>query len=207
MDTETPAPAEETEPQPGKDPQREAQRESAERQRARLRDVQRTADDEDRTGDELIEAAAKGRKLGDDEVEDATAWLLSDASDQEEAAKRTLQVNVGSDDDPTIVGWTIRAIDGDELSGIQKIINNPRELRRAGGEPDQFDMHARTVIAATLDPDLRAAAREQGMQKRPSEWLRRKFIHKPGLIPQLAAEIMQLSGFDDTHVREQAGKG
>jgi hypothetical protein len=181
-----------------------------------LRDVRRkpqAADDVKATGAEAVKKAAqRGSNLSDEEADAATEWLLSEDPAVAPEATRKLTINVGTADEPNEIPWVIRAIDGVVLREIQRSTNNPRAIRRGGGEPDQMEVHARTVVAGTVLPDLAAASRKAAegrnqTAKATHVFLAQRFEHKPGLIPQIAAEIMQLSGFDDTDVRETVGGG
>jgi len=57
----------------------------------------------------------------------------------------------------------------------------------------------RTIIAGSVDPDIKAIAERKRQQ--PERLLALRFARKPGLIAQLASKIMELSGFDDEDIR------
>jgi len=158
--------------------------------------------------DLVAEAAkAKGRsdELTADEQSAALDWFLSDVADDEEVTK-ALELNVGTADDPRWITWVIRPVDLDTLRRIQRSAQGNRQQRRAGGAADEVAANARIIVEGTVDPDVKAASISKGIQD-PSFYLANRFARKPGLMPQIAAEIMSLSGYDDEDVREvSAGK-
>jgi hypothetical protein len=161
-------------------------------------------DDDDLTGDKLVKAAAKGDDLTTEQQASATDWLLSDSPEDAPIQHKTLKINVGSDDEPRWIQWTIRSITPDELRAVQAATNRAARARR--GETDELDYHAKVLGVATVDPDVREIAKGSGAPS-VSGFLRDRFNHKPGLIPQMTAEVMAMSGFDDSHVQEvEAGK-
>lgn len=184
------------------------------------RRVSRTDDDaEPREGDELLEAAArigsndKSREtLSEDEQADALEWFLSPES---EDVTDDIELNVGTARKPKWIKWTIQTVDRDELRRIRRQSReqgNRRERRRAaaigqGTELDADAANLRIVVEGTVYPDLRAAAKQMNLVD-PADAVRRRFRKKPGLIDQIAGEVMSLSGYDDEDVREvQAARG
>lgn len=157
--------------------------------------------------DQALKRVADGHEVTDSQQMSALEWLLSDDPDVGRIGTRTLRINVRSEDSPLEVDWTVRAIDGDELRRIANESNSPRARRReASGGQDELDYHCRVIAAATVVPNIRDAMKQMGAPN-PSRFIRDRFAHKPGLIPQISAEIMGLSGFDESHVQEvDAGK-
>lgn len=156
----------------------------------------------------------------------ALDWFLSD---EEVPMAYTLTVNIGPPDQTVEVPWTITAISSDTLKAARAAAREGNRSRRrglaaAGGQPevDELEMNSRIIVAGSLDPDLPAIAkarmdraRQTGMDVpdhpdpmvAPVQLLQNRLKHKPGLIDQLAIEILRISGYDDDDLREhQAGK-
>jgi hypothetical protein len=64
-------------------------------------------------------------------------------------------------------------------------------------------MKANLGIASegTIKPDLKAIADGIGTQD-VGEVLKRRMAHKPGLIDQIASEVLTVSGYNDDDVRD-----
>lgn len=162
---------------------------------------------DDREGRDLIAAAAdEGKTLSDTEKMSATDWFLTDEPADEQELIHTFELNVGSATNERWVSWTIRAVDMDTLRRIRRQASGSRAARRSGGEFDEIAANLKVVVEGTVDPNLH----EIGQRKNatPEAVLTHRFRHKPGLLGQISAEIMSLSGYDDEDVREvRAGKG
>lgn len=178
-------------------------------ERRRKRDVKGEEDAQrpPRSGPEVIAAVANDEKnVREDEVGDALDWFLAD-----DAADYTyeLELNVGPPRRPYWVTWVIKPVDLDTLRRIRKEAtggNRAQRRARDTGEIDEVEANLGIVIAGTVSPDLKVAAQQE--QRPPDELLRIKFARKPGLLGQIAGEIMGISGYDDEDVREvDAGKG
>lgn len=174
------------------------------------RQVRPDDDADPREGLELINAAArseKGRdKLTSGEQTDALEWFLSDET---EVVTDTIELNVRTRRNPNWIKWTIQAVDRDELRRIRRQSQQSGRRARITGNSD-FDSdnaNLQIVLLGTVYPDLRAAAKRLGLVD-PADAVRRKFRMKPGLIDQIAGDIMSLSGYDDEDVREvEAARG
>lgn len=159
----------------------------------------------ERTPTEAVDAAAEAGAMTREEHDAATAWFLSDDPDDEGELTRTIEINVGGDEEKHIP-WTIRAIDLDSLRRIRRSISGTRAQRRQGGELDEVAANLKIVIEGTVNPDIAAGAQALGIAS-PETALKSRFRHKPGLIGQIAGEILSLSGYDEEDVREvQAAK-
>jgi hypothetical protein len=149
-------------------------------------------------------------RVTDGEKSEALVWFLSAEDDYSDALPtKTLEINVAPAGSPErFIPWTIRAIDQDELLAIRRQAGGSREQRRRaasaglGGDVDPTLANLHMVVAATVDPDLRAAAVAKGVTTDPAYVLKHRLAHKPGLIQQIAAEVMLFSGFDDEDVRD-----
>ena len=139
------------------------------------------------------------------ELLDATEWLLGDEEAEEDALK-TLEINVGSSEHKKIVQWTIRAIEPDEMRTIRRraMGMNRGQRRRAGTDQqiDDFQANLLIVTEATVVPDVREVARSKGIAD-PSGVVLTRFRRKPGLIDQIAAEIMLFSGWDEDDIQDK----
>lgn len=155
--------------------------------------------------------AAKAAAVSEDNAKGLTAqeatsaldWFLSDSPNEASGLQKVVEVNVGSAENPHWIAWRIRAVDMDELRHIQKI------SERAAGRKGEDDMVGtlKVIVAGTVDPDLSAATLQKGGIADPAMALRQRFRHKPGLLGQIAGEIMAISGFDDEDVREAQAAG
>jgi hypothetical protein len=170
-------------------------------------------DDAKVTPEDAVAEAAKldGKQKTDlpPEVEDAAlAWFLDD---EEPEFTRTLELNVGTDEDPKWIPWTIRALDADEIRRLNKQSEGGNRAGRRGlntGERDPDLASRRIVCAATVKPDLVEVAKAKGVQVAhgdalwaPMQVLAWRFRAKPGLIIQLANDVFGLSGYDDEDIR------
>lgn len=164
------------------------------------------AQGEPMTPEEGLAAAADPKGTVTAEVSDAALqWFLDDT---EPTFHRTLELNVGQDDKPNFVKWTIRALSGEEIAGINRQASGNRNARRAGGERDLDEVQRRVVALATVEPDLDAVVKLKHADTSQSDplWARanvlaHRFRHKPGLITQLSGQVMDLSGYDEDDVR------
>jgi Phage XkdN-like tail assembly chaperone protein, TAC len=174
--------------------------------------------DQEPGGKQLVEKAAQAPKaaqaMSAEERMDALAWLLTDGSEEEISATQTWEINVGSDDRPVLIEWTIKPLDSDTMNEIRQRARQEagmnRQARRQGLEPelDVRLLNLRMVAAATVSPDLQQAAVNKGVAAAdplfgPVKLLEARFRHKPGLVEQIAARVMLFSGYDDVDVRRQ----
>lgn len=145
-----------------------------------------------------------GEKANESEIADATDWLLSDAEDEEDIATKTVELNIGTPEHRKVIEWTFRAISSDEMRIVQRRAQQGTSSRRRAmtqGETDNAYANLLVVTEATIHPDLRGAAQSKGIAD-PAEVLRHRFQRKPGLIDQLAAEIMLFSGYDEDDLQD-----
>jgi hypothetical protein len=178
---------------------------------ARQREEQliRRLEEDDRPpaeGLDAVEAAANAAlghgKLKPEEQVEALEWFLSPTDDTD--LSHTFEINVGSPTQPKWTKWTIKPVDMEKLRKIRRQsqqTGNRRERRSGSGEFDEMTANVQIVVEATVYPDLRDAARTLGIVD-PATAVRTRFSHKPGLLTQIAGEVMSLSGYDDEDVRE-----
>jgi hypothetical protein len=154
----------------------------------------------DRPTPEVLEALAADGKITSSEAQSATDWFLSEEPEENEEQTHTIELNVGVGDREHWISWVVRPIDSDELRRIQR---QTQALRRRGRQDDlAVDQlgNLKVIVAGSVDPDVEAIAAQRG--KQPEAVVLKQFAKKPGLIAQLAAQIMALSGFDDEDVRD-----
>ncbi|HTE59509.1 MAG TPA: hypothetical protein VK631_04110 [Solirubrobacteraceae bacterium] len=170
---------------------------------AHLADVERDGDvtaDEATQQDSVREVASGKTEMTEDRYADTIAFLLSDTVEVE---LKRLNVRVGgTEEEPKKVPWLIKAIDTEVIrSAEREATSGNRSARRTGqAEYDELKANLRIVVEGTHKPDLKALAKQQGIADAVI-LLRRQFMNRPGIIPQIAGEIMALSGFDSDDVR------
>lgn len=161
-----------------------------------------------------------GGSLSPTAESEALAWFLSA---DEIPATITLDVNVGTPHVKKVIPWTLRAIDSETLKKARKMAEEGggraaiRRARQSGATPeiDGAEANARILVAGSVDPDFYVAAKtlidatpgERAHPDRDTDavmLLRARLSHKPGLIDQLAMEVLSLSGYDDDDIVEHA---
>jgi hypothetical protein len=146
---------------------------------------------------ESLDAVGAGAG-SDEDVATATEWLLSD---EQVVNTRKMRVRLGgSDDEPVMGGWVIRAIGVDVIRSAEREAQGNRQQRRQGQEYDELKANLRVVAEGTIEPDLKAIARQKGIAD-ATVLLRQRFQYRSGVIAQIAGEIMSLSGFDFEDVK------
>jgi hypothetical protein len=149
-------------------------------------------------------AAAKPAKANDVDAstqQNALDWFISsEPIGGADGATTTVRLNVGTEGSPKWIDWKLRAIELDALRSIRKRAANTREARRTGNV-DEFRVNLEIVAAATVEPDLRAAAEALQIGD-PAEALRQRFYNRPGYITQLAGKVLTASGFDEEDVQD-----
>lgn len=160
----------------------------------------RTLDEVTDPGRDAVDRVKNGNGSDMDAV-DATAWFLSD-EDSEVKAHKTFEINVSADPDvDKYVRWKVQAISRERIRQFRK---QSRTSGRRGmaEEIDETKVSLLIAVEGTVEPNLRELAQQIGAQ--PTEVLRRRMSHKPGLIDQIAAEVQAVSGYDDDDVRDVA---
>lgn len=152
---------------------------------------------ETRDTDAVLDALGREKPISESEAASALEWFLSEDPEEE---THNIELNVGLGDKERWITWTVRPIDTDELRRIQR---TTAALRRRNKQDDVgVDQlgNVKIVIAGSVEPDIEAIAEARGVS--PESLLQKRFRMKPGLITQLSAQIMALSGFDDDDVRD-----
>jgi hypothetical protein len=156
--------------------------------------------DDDPTEEARARVANAPQTAEEDDWDRVTEWLLSDTT---EVITRKLKIRVGgSDEEPQMMPWVIRAIGIDVIRQAEREASGQnRAARRANeGGYDELKANLRVLVEGTVKPDLRQAAAQAGIAD-PAILLQRRLAFRPGLIAQLAGEVMSLSGFDADDVR------
>jgi hypothetical protein len=165
-----------------------------------LRGREDRPEEEDRPTTEVLAALAADKPVTQGEASSALEWFLSEEPEEDEEQTHTIELNVGVGDQEHWIRWVVRPIDSDELRRVQR---QTAVLRRRGRQDDlAIDQlgNLKVIIAGSVDPDIQTLADQKG--KAPEAILLSRFVKKPGLIAQLAGQIMALSGFDDEDVRD-----
>lgn len=150
---------------------------------------------------EVLKALEADKAISRPEASSALEWFLAEDPEEseEETATHTIEINVGVGVERWI-SWVVRPIDDDELRRIQR---QSAVMRRRSRQDDvAIDQlgNARVIVQGSVDPDIEQIAAQQN--KDPVAVVMKRFKKKPGLIAQLAGQIMALSGFDDEDVRD-----
>jgi len=143
---------------------------------------------------------ANDKPVTESEATSALEWFLSEEPDEDLEPTHTIEINVGVGEKQQWITWVVRPIDGDELRRIQR---STAALRRRGRQDDlAIDQlgNLKVIVAGSVEPDIEAIGQERHVQ--PEAILLQRFKKKPGLIAQMATQIMALSGFDDEDVRD-----
>jgi hypothetical protein len=161
---------------------------------------------------DLATGAQKNGELTEAAAESALEWFMGE---EELPVEKVIDVNIGTPDAPRTLAWTITSIGSDKIEQSRKLAQKggnraSRRLTTQAPEIDEVEANARIVVAGTIDPDLREAARRKGAPNHPDgdlaavQLLKHRLRGKPGLIDRIAVEILALSGYDDDDIQEHA---
>jgi hypothetical protein len=165
-----------------------------------LRGREERPQEEDRGTPDVLADLAADKSVSESEATSALEWFLDEEPDEDAEPTHIIEINVGVGDNSKWVRWTVRPIDTDELRRIQRTTS---ALRRRGRQDDlAIDQlgNLKVIIAGSVEPDVEALAHDRGVT--PEALLQKQFRKKPGLIAQIANQIMALYGFDDEDVRD-----
>lgn len=148
---------------------------------------------------EAVEKAAEGIELDEEEMLDATAWLLADEDEiLAEVAPTTVRFTL---DDGRKIEWKLRPLSPEEFKecrgaamGTKK--QQQQKINRGDlvGLMDENKYHLLVVTQATVYPNLAEAARRKGVH--PTAIVQHRFRFKPGWIAELASTVSDISGYD-----------
>lgn len=152
---------------------------------------------------------ARELDVAEEDAEDATTWLLASFHEEVEPPEHTLILNVGSISQPRKIRWRIRALPRETIDKIREesLPQSNRAMRRGalgnllGDQKQQFKANVRLIIAATLDPDVRAVSARTGLAS-PEEFLLETFRYVSGLVEFIASAVLTLSGYDEDNVTD-----
>lgn len=164
--------------------------------------------EENNPGRSAVEAAAQskdGEGLSTEQHVDAVEWFLSD-DPEEMVAHRKLNINVSTDPDKVVyVEWTVQALSRERINQIRedarKSATGRRRARMMNDDGDTSLANLKIAAEGTLYPDLRDP-KVRGQFADPSDALKHRFRNKPGIIDQLAAHVIEVTGYDDEDVQE-----
>lgn len=154
---------------------------------------------------DAVKDAAARRQMDRPTADAALEWLLSDEDDGE--VTKDVQINLAGGLGERWITWKLRSVDREILRSIQRTVTGNRAQRRGGGEADAGQANLRIVACATVEPDLVEAAKRRNIQEGPDpmfapmQLLAWRFRGRPGLIDQLAGEVLNLSGYDEEDLR------
>jgi Phage XkdN-like tail assembly chaperone protein, TAC len=171
-----------------------------------LKDLSERASEPPPDPGSAVAAAAKGERLNQAGQSEALQWFLKATPDKAEEERKVLKLNFGTSKEPEWVEWTIKPVQLDTMRRIRTEAGNTRAAR-ATGQVDEYRVNLEIVVAGTVDPDVREAARLLHAQgalptNDAAAAVRIRFQNKPGYIAQISGEIMSLSGFNDDDVTE-----
>lgn len=165
--------------------------------------------------DRLAESGKASRpdRLSVEDQDSAMAWFLDD---EDEDVTKTILINVANVGEHKIP-WVIRPVDSETIRDIRRRAEqaaSKMQRRRGQVAVDQGQINLAIVAEGTVEPDLRGATERkygEGLGADATRIvmlaLKDKFKRKPGLVDQIAGEILALSGYDDEDVTEPlAGK-
>lgn len=167
------------------------------------------SDEEPSAGRQAVMEAGRSKEAAKEmdptERMDAVEWFMAD-DPEEKPAQRVLELDVSTDPDhPVVIKWIVHALERETLQSIRnkaRVDAAPRHRRRGvETEEDTALANARIAAAGTLYPNLRDE-RVRGEFMDPADALKYRFRHKSGIIDQIAAHVISVSGYDDGDVKE-----
>jgi hypothetical protein len=144
-------------------------------------------------------AAVKNGSQDPADVSDATEWFLSDANS--EPVEKTFLLNVGTEEAPTLIEWTVQAISREKLRTIRRMSRPASKRAQRDGEIDEIAANTGIAAAGTVFPDLNEMAAAVGAPSTTAV-LEARMKHKPGLIDQIAGEVLSVSGYGENDLRD-----
>jgi hypothetical protein len=83
-----------------------------------------------------VEVAAQSpqhaKRLTDEAKMDALTWLLADTDEDDSQVTQTWEFNVGTEDVPLWIDWTIKPLDADTMNALRRARRGARTGARAG---------------------------------------------------------------------------
>lgn len=205
-----PAAAAESGPQPLSPEELQANIETVRQRRAARQEQEQDAHDgPDRSGAELLRAAAAAKApgaLSDTEIVSALDHFMATEQDAEvQVEPKPLKLNLGTKDSPQWVRWVIAPVSDTEITQIRKnsTVGTRAQRRRGESEPDESLVSRKLVVRGTVDPDPQELARRMGIaDQADAVHAYFKRYGKTGLVTQISSEILSISGWDDEDIQE-----
>lgn len=158
----------------------------------------RDAEQEPRTGDDLIDAAANGLALAEREKQDLLDYYLTNEGLPGDDEERDVEFTVGEGRTARKNVWKVRTIEWDEWKDAVE-----RTTDEKTGERDTYAtasyIVARALQTPKLGPIVKRLQNEQG-DKAPADaaaFLQRMFAKQSGVLFALSAEVLRLSKLQD----------
>lgn len=167
----------------------------------------------DLAGKPAVLAAATNppEAIADSTAINATDWFLgAEANDDETVAWAWLPVNVaGPGKKERLVNFKIQVLDRDVID--QKRKEATRTKADGTSDMDGMEANLRIAIEGILEPNIKGDAKFRVVRGQefmdPGDALRARFAHKPGVIDQIAGKILEISGYNNTDVKEVKAAG
>lgn len=148
--------------------------------------------------------ASDGERVDSATRSKATEWFMSPI--EEAVATHDFEINVGGQskrNPPNYVPITVQVLGRERIREIRREASMPN--RSGEDEVNEIEANLKIAVEGLLDPDLsKPEVRRVGGQDflDPADALSARFAFKPGLIDQIAGEVVKISGYDDKDVRE-----
>lgn len=146
----------------------------------------------------------EAKAMSHEERRDAVEWFMSDDPD-EAPATNSLELNVSTNPEEDIwIEWIVKALPRERIQDIRDKAKKKGKRRRRGGEEEDSNAavaNLRIAAEGTEYPNLRDD-RVRGEFLDPADALNYRFRNKPGLIDQICAAVIEVSGYDEEDVRE-----
>lgn len=165
-----------------------------------------------------VEPDAAGRvELDKADAADATEWLLASFRNELPPQTHTLKLNVGSLSNPKWLEWQVTSVEREVIDRLrdETLPSQNRAMRRQGAaltekerQEAQWKLDVKLVVAGTIKPNIRdtlvqtAAAPGQPHLASAELFVEEAFRRNSGLISQIAAAILTLSGYDEDNVSD-----
>jgi hypothetical protein len=164
---------------------------------------------------EAVQEAERGVPTEPEVEMDATAWLMdSEGPTEEEIAPTSMRINIGTPETgPRWIIWKVVPLPAGEFKKFRRAAMGNRQQRRQvmqgdATAMDDFLYNRMVVAAATVHPDLQAAAAAKsvgGIKVDVLDVLAHRFAAKPLLISQISGVVSDISGGDEADVEVVAG--
>lgn len=153
---------------------------------------------------EAGKSAEAASAMTSEQRQDAVEWFMSDDPD-EKPATESIELNVSTDPNKEVwVEWIVRVVPRERIQDIREKAKRKGKKRGRGAESEESNAtlaNLRIAAEGTAYPDLRDP-KVRGEFLDPADALNYRFRNKPGLIDQICAAVIEVSGYDEDDVRE-----